>query len=237
MTVRKFKVGDRVERYDGRKWIPATVVLDAGTTDGWHQPQYHVIDDGYGDTLLEVQANLRPLKMKTVSPEEYKVKDSGTREQFATGARRDQRAGKGRYDLIPPESEAARAKILEAGARKYGDRNWEIGMPFSRVFDSLRRHLNQWAAGQTDEDHLAHAAFNLDVLITYTERVKTGKLPAELADMGPRLLGSLYVYPIMEVETVRVDHANGPKKDGTPDVEDRWEGGQTGGGYGREEGV
>ena len=40
--------------------------------------------------------------MEAVSKEsEFILKDSGKREEFPTGSRRDQRAGKGRFDLIP----------------------------------------------------------------------------------------------------------------------------------------
>lgn len=89
------------------------------------------------------------------------VKDSGVRQEFKTGAVRDTNIGKGRYDLLPPIAEHFQALIMEAGATKYQDRNWEKGMPLSRFLDSARRHLNKFHAGLTDEDHLTAAIWNL----------------------------------------------------------------------------
>lgn len=89
-----------------------------------------------------------------------KVKDSGVREDFDTGSRRDTRVGKGRYDLIPPRPLKRLAKHYENGAIKYSDRNWELGQPSSRFLDSLIRHAYAYADGERDEDHLAAIAWN-----------------------------------------------------------------------------
>jgi hypothetical protein len=123
-----------------------------------------------------------------VLSEEADVKDSGKREDFATGARRDQRVGKGRYDLIAPEFLRRLALIMEAGAAKYGDRNWEKGIPISRSFDSLQRHLWQFMAGQDDEDHLGHAAANLMFIITTLDRISQGRLDPDLDDLPLELV-------------------------------------------------
>ncbi|HUS51203.1 MAG TPA: dATP/dGTP diphosphohydrolase domain-containing protein, partial [Candidatus Paceibacterota bacterium] len=68
------------------------------------------------------------------------VKDSGKRQDFDTGSRRDTRDGKGRYDLLPVRAIKRLAKHYENGAKKYGDRNWEKGQPLSRYLDSALRH-------------------------------------------------------------------------------------------------
>ncbi len=99
----------------------------------------------------------------------FKTKDSGKREQFSTGAVRDIRIGKGRYDLISPHALRRLALLMERGAKKYGDRNWERGMPESRCIDSAFRHLVQYMAGATDEDHLAAVAFNVFAIIHFQE--------------------------------------------------------------------
>ena len=49
--------------------------------------------------------------------------------------------GKARMDLLPPELLFGVSEILGFGAAKYGDRNWERGMAWSRVFAALMRHL------------------------------------------------------------------------------------------------
>lgn len=45
------------------------------------------------------------------------------------------------------------AKHFEEGAKKYGDRNWEKGIPCDRYIDSAVRHYCKWCAGWTDEPH------------------------------------------------------------------------------------
>lgn len=45
------------------------------------------------------------------------------------------------------------AKHFEEGAKKYGDRNWEKGIPCYRYIDSAVRHYCKWRAGWTDEPH------------------------------------------------------------------------------------
>lgn len=110
------------------------------------------------------------MQNKTKEDQEVKLyitKDSGDREHFDTGARRDTRTGKGRFDLIPPIPEMRLAQLYERGAVKYGDRNWENGFPFSRCIDSAKRHINNYLAGEQTEDHLAAAVFNLFCVMHY----------------------------------------------------------------------
>ena len=72
---------------------------------------------------------------------DYTLHDSGGRQQFVTGAVRDRQAGKGRFDLLPALAVTRLARHFEKGAAKYGDRNWEQGIPLSRFLDSALRHL------------------------------------------------------------------------------------------------
>lgn len=121
--------------------------------------------------------------------EVYSVKDSGTRREFPTGAHRDMAGGKGRYDLIPRKAKKAVALVYEAGARKYSDNNWRRGIPYSSLLDSAQRHIDQWAEGQTDEIHLAHAVFNLMSLLEFEAEGRTDlddvHYPKELYPDGP----------------------------------------------------
>ena len=89
--------------------------------------------------------------------------------------------GKLRYDLIPPEALEELTTILTYGANKYGDRNWEKGLKYTRVFAAIMRHLWAWFSGQdTDEEsghkHLAHAMCGIAFLIAYTRRGKDVEL-------------------------------------------------------------
>jgi hypothetical protein len=94
-------------------------------------------------------------------------------EKFLSGAVRDSRIGKGRFDLISPIGLRRLAHVMEMGAAKYGDRNWEKGMPVERFIDSALRHINQFREGHRDEDHLGHAAFNIFGAMHFTD-VRTG---------------------------------------------------------------
>lgn len=89
------------------------------------------------------------------------IKDSGNRRKFSSGAVRDMAEGKGRCDLLPAAALLRLAKHFEAGAKKYGERNWEKGIPLWCFIDSAMRHLLKYMDGQTDEDHLCAAAWNL----------------------------------------------------------------------------
>jgi len=105
---------------------------------------------------------------------DYELKDSGEREEFVTGARRDTRVGKGRYDLLQPRALGRVARVAEKGAVKYGDRNWEKGMPEGRLLDSAFRHLFQYQSGMRDEDHLGQAVWNLLSAMEFQEANAVG---------------------------------------------------------------
>lgn len=49
----------------------------------------------------------------------------------------------------------------EDGARKYPERNWEIGIPLHCFIDSAVRHYLKWRRGDTDEPHDRAVLWNL----------------------------------------------------------------------------
>lgn len=110
------------------------------------------------------------------------VKDSGERRGFDTGAVRDGANSKERPDLISPFALMRVGRWIGMGASKYGERNWEKGMPYSVFFASLMRHALKYAMGWRDEDHLAAIVFNAQAIMHFEE---TGRV--ELDDM-PRYL-------------------------------------------------
>jgi hypothetical protein len=114
---------------------------------------------------------------------DFVTKDSGERRQFNTGAQRDVVTDKGRYDLISPIMIERLAKLLQRGAEKYNDRNWEKGMPLSVYMDSGMRHLYKFLEGHRDEDHLIAAIWNLQALLHIEEMVKRGVLSEDLLDL------------------------------------------------------
>jgi hypothetical protein len=80
--------------------------------------------------------------------------------------------GKPRYDLLPGDVLDEITQIFTCGAEKYGDRNWERGMSWGRVFGAAMRHMwSFWTGRATDPEsgrpHLAHAIVNLMFLLAY----------------------------------------------------------------------
>ena len=92
---------------------------------------------------------------------QMKILDSGERTQFDTGAVRDMHEGKGRFDLLPMCVAKRLAKHYENGCLKYGERNWEKGIPAHSFADSAFRHLVNYLDGEKNEDHLIAAIWNL----------------------------------------------------------------------------
>lgn len=98
--------------------------------------------------------------------DQFTVKDSGRREDFASGMRRDVEDDKPDYTLIRKGPLFRRwAEHLTKGARKYGRHNWTLACSdeeMERFQRSASRHFEQWIDGERDEDHAAAVIFNLN---------------------------------------------------------------------------
>jgi len=114
---------------------------------------------------------------------DFTVKDSGERQVFETGAQRDTQDDKPRFDLMPITALKRIADLYGKGAIKYDEWNWAKGMEFSRFYASMFRHMQQFAAGDTDEDHLAAVCFNAMAIMHFQEVGRT----EELNDMIKRV--------------------------------------------------
>lgn len=95
-------------------------------------------------------------------------------------ARKDDKA-KPRMELIPMDALVDVAWVLTKGAFKYGDRNWEQGLAYSRLYGATLRHLAEFSLGherdpESGELHLAHAACSLLMLLSTVLRDSVGDL-------------------------------------------------------------
>ncbi len=108
---------------------------------------------------------------------------TGDKEQFATGAMRDKADEKPRPELVSPFAIERLAYWLRDGAHKYGDRNWEVGMPTERTVASLLRHIMKYMQGDHEEDNLAAIMCNAMFLLDVDEKVKRGILPESLLSL------------------------------------------------------
>lgn len=105
--------------------------------------------------------------------------DSGKRQEFDTGAVRDTQDDKPRFELIPVGPLTRVAELYARGAKKYGDRNWQKGIPDDRVYASLLRHVYAAMEGDVTEDHLAAVVFNVFALMYYQENTTVKLTPAQ----------------------------------------------------------
>lgn len=117
-------------------------------------------------------------------PDYKNVSSEGKFEKHETGAHRDTREGKGRFDLIPPHGLIRLAKHYENGAKKYGDDNWRKGLPQKRYCDSAIRHLFKYLGGDRSEDHLAAVAWNVFAMMHQEEMIERCKIDPKLDDMN-----------------------------------------------------
>jgi hypothetical protein len=68
-----------------------------------------------------------------------------------TGAMREA-IGVPYFRQLPLEALAAGAAALEYGANKYDNRNWEKGLPYQQMIDSLKRHIEDFERGRNYDD-------------------------------------------------------------------------------------
>lgn len=79
--------------------------------------------------------------------------------------------------LLPLDALEEVGKVLTFGAAKYGERNWESGIKYGRLFGAALRHLFSWFRGEdrdpeTGLSGLAHAACCILFLLAYVIRGK-----------------------------------------------------------------
>jgi hypothetical protein len=126
-----------------------------------------------GDSILAKQDDIRP----------------GTTAKFGTGAVRSADVEEFRYDLVSPIGLREVARACAEGAEKYGDWNWEKGMPVHDLLNHVLAHIYQFLGGDRSEPHLGHAAWGILAAIHSHElwpelnagtlRTKGCKAPAE----------------------------------------------------------
>lgn len=102
------------------------------------------------------------------------------------------------WALLPFDALEEVVKALQHGATKYGDRNWERGMNWSRLLSATFRHLVAFTKGETKDPetglhHLAQAICNLLFLLAYVKR-GVGKDDISRVDSKPSVSDLVEVY-------------------------------------------
>jgi hypothetical protein len=113
------------------------------------------------------------------------TKDSGKRQEFESGMRRDTEEGKPTFSLLVPKGVPYEeqiltrfAALLARGAEKYTARNWEQANSeeeLERYYSSAFRHFMQWICGEDDEDHAAAVMFNIMCAETLKWKLANGE--------------------------------------------------------------
>ena len=114
----------------------------------------------------------------------YITKDSGSRQEYKSGMKRDLQDGKPRYDLIIPKGHKNHmlkrwAGLMARGAEKYGERNFEKANSqeeLDRFKASAFRHFIQWFDGEDDEDHAAAIMFNVNAYEVIRDKLSKGNV-------------------------------------------------------------
>ena len=89
---------------------------------------------------------------------------------MSSGTRYDK--DKNRLTLIPAPVLWELGELFTWGCQKYGARNWEKGLPYTKTADALLRHLLRWLAGKNRDSesgmlHLTHVVWNAVVLLHF----------------------------------------------------------------------
>ena len=92
------------------------------------------------------------------------------------GKKNDYVDGKLRWDLLPLKEIEDIVRVYTAGAKKYGDNNWQyLDDGYNRYKAALFRHLLEYEKGnKIDEEtgclHLAQVAWNAIAMLYYSKQ-------------------------------------------------------------------
>ena len=133
---------ERAQRVEPEETVPVDWILQ-----GQKEMEASTDDIRWtGDSILAKQSDdIRP----------------GTTAKFGTGAVRSSDVEEFRYDLVSPIGLREVARACAEGASKYGDWNWEKGMPVHDLLNHVLAHVYQFLGGDRSEPHLGHAAWGI----------------------------------------------------------------------------
>ena len=147
--------------------------------------------------------------------------------------------GKTRHDLVPVFAQEQYARVLTKGSEKYAERNWELGMKWSKVIASMKRHIQAFESGEDyDKEtgllHTAHIMCNAGFLTEYYKiypqgddrphkYLKTPKIGLDIDEVLADWVGHWTKYHGQEVpEAWNFDRNIGEKFDKLKDDKEFW---------------
>lgn len=87
---------------------------------------------------------------------------------FDSGAQRGTESTLGWY-MLSQIALRRYADAMQEGSTRYTPFNWLKGIPVHNLLDHLYTHLASFLQGDSSEDHLGHALWNLAAIIHYSE--------------------------------------------------------------------
>ena len=171
-----YKVGQIWEIGDGRQ-AEVTYLYDDGTcrvsVDG--NISYSCGADGRTRFPQDLNRRLVKLVEDIVEPTTFDRLQNSMAQALhharTEGTRYD--SGKPRISLLPADAIREVAEVATFGADKYDAHNWMKGISYSRMMDSLLRHLTSFNSTDSDIDsesgrhHMAHVAWNAITLLHF----------------------------------------------------------------------
>lgn len=149
--------------------LGGTISFVCSTSFPERNPMTDLLPKNQVPTVLAQQiATLQAIKENTAPVDPQGTNVAVPHTQFATGAVRGEE-GLCRFDLIPPAALRRYAMTCKEGSLKYGDYNMLNGLPMENLRAHAMEHLNLYAEGDTSEDHLAHALWNIGLMIHQQE--------------------------------------------------------------------
>lgn len=147
--------------WDGEK-VTEKVIKDSGNRRAFESGAVRDIQEGKGRCdLLPLEVVSRMLNSRTIRQVADFVRTQNTEFLIASLNAFIYESGfKGLPDLFLEVS-----KHFEEGAKKYGEYNWQKGIPTQSYIDSAIRHLLKYKAGWDDEPHDRAFAWNIICLI------------------------------------------------------------------------
>jgi hypothetical protein len=102
---------------------------------------------------------------------QFMYRDESPMNVRTSGAKKTD-TGKRRFSLLPVQPLLDAIDVLEFGAKRYGDFNWQKGFEWTGIYNAAQRHMHAWLDGEDNADdsnlpHLAHAMVNMMFLLVF----------------------------------------------------------------------
>ncbi len=156
---------------------------------------YYIVTINYAEVPLEVirPESITPVNDITPIDDPNINEGDWNREVHETGAVRSKDTNGFDFDLLSPVALMCAAGVMSEGAHKYNRGNYLKGFKQSTLYQHLMMHLCMFLLGDTSEDHLGHAQWNLNAMIHFMatrpdldDRVKYDLTPEQLAAIKER---------------------------------------------------